>query len=1353
MRSSVGIMLSQTCGEPTVSHPDYEQNALHHSCLLVLLRGIGPAKPRSLQKIFERVRRINNVKITDSLGNQRDIWIRYVHDYPVENSLWGDFQTHRRLLGLITIGKFDTQLELNELCRLHESLKVKYNETLFDSRAIFFGPCTENTQTKNVEVVNDSVPSKTLAETSNKEKTLTDEYSTPSNFKSAAFFYQENDVCNDLDKNMIDFISSLFWILESKRLKRSCEKIDKAPLLLAPFEKKDFVGLDMESRTSRKRCIGRITKNLADLTLQAGLLSEALNLYHAAIETLRAISDSLWLGAAEEGLCSTSSILLYPKLRYCEVFQRNCSLQEGTSPQKFNAYVGRRRSSDFASKSRVIIEHVSDAPQENLTTNLFENSIASNSSSSSSVSSILTNSSTTSSESTTVTGNLENKGTNSTILPVNLLTPDEIINQYRKAIINYSKYRNAGIIETEAALKAARICIEQNRNLDVVMFLQNVLYINVNMTEADRVKRFEVLTDLYQQIGYRRKAAFCQRLAAWKHVAQGNPTPDWSQSYRLMLECFPGYMLSLDPLEVINNASGWPMLQIDLLQQLIMAAKRLGHSALATRHMTYLLQTQWKNMSSSEQKEMALQLQNLSAQCEGSPVALVLENGIVIPPANLTDIPYCSQLLVNELQAHLRALKIIITKIDSGPFLFTPIHFSSLDRRTSKKVENKISFFWVQNELSEVTLKLKNTLPFELTVSDMRLLTAGIVFESLPQTVVLQPDVTTQITLHGTPLESGNLEIQGYSTHTLGVKSNCRLKHMKDRLFPANYVVEVIPTLPKITAQTSLPKTATFSSLSNSNCVITSAALTIYKGEKSECIITLKNDSMIPIEHLELSLHSNVDNDLLKKIFNVDQNLVQSKLPIAPNSSIEFPLLIYGEADFLCPISSQTANIVDLNGGPQSLSYSALSSGHASLPSRVSSPVHQIVGRKTDTNSSFRSSNSSTIGLGGHTSLAALPPLAVANGQIIEAQLQLRYSGGKAMQDGYCRQCAISFVLELLPSVQLTGWDVLPAETASQFYLVLDISNLTNQEMSLNYTSNKNILIEAKESCRVPIPVDRCSLERLSDDVAEIEKNSANCDSGAILIMPTQGEITERICSNHISERVNLSWTLTGTETQGVASLKGIRLTNSMIDLITVAPLQWNVMFNNTVIQPQSEFVCSAGECVSLHIEVGNQSQSPLHHLALTIQFYQDYQNGVHSYHLETRVMMTGANQIVIPILDKNNTIDHDCSVVFFTPGRFKANLQCRSLPISNVMNSNSLLPQQSHQIKENIGTAGNNLTNSLQRNLPSYSSSLGSSNIESCNVQNYADALVGLNNNNFDQNQHVWKFIPPVEITVIEGV
>lgn len=51
-----------------MSHPDYDQNAYHHGCLLVLVRGIGQSKPRSLQKIFERLQLVNNVKISGNFN-------------------------------------------------------------------------------------------------------------------------------------------------------------------------------------------------------------------------------------------------------------------------------------------------------------------------------------------------------------------------------------------------------------------------------------------------------------------------------------------------------------------------------------------------------------------------------------------------------------------------------------------------------------------------------------------------------------------------------------------------------------------------------------------------------------------------------------------------------------------------------------------------------------------------------------------------------------------------------------------------------------------------------------------------------------------------------------------------------------------------------------------------------------------------------------------------------------------------------------------------------------------------------------------------------------------------------------
>lgn len=396
----------------------------------------------------------------------------------------------------------------------------------------------------------------------------------------------------------------------------------------------------MESRNNKKRCMGRVTKHLADLTLQSGLVAESLSLFHTASETLRAISDSLWLGAAYEGLCAASAILLFPRTRFNE------GGGGGSSPE-----IARRRSSGrrIVDGSELLRGHSSSM---------------STSSSISSTSSVTSHSSNGTTAPTTTSSATDPKGPSQSRpaspsdvvmtvdapireLPANILRSEQITSHYRDAIINYSKYRHAGVIETEAALKAARVCIEQRNNLDVAMFLQNVLYINLNMSELERVQRFETLTEMYQTIGYHRKAAFCQRLAAWRHVAQSNQNPDWAQNYRLLLESFSGHSLSLDPHEVLKSNAGWPCLQIDLLQQLVFAAKRLGHNALATRHMTFLLQTMWQHLSATEQREMAQQLQSLSHQCEGSPVPLHLENGTVIPAANLTDLPVCSMFQVS----------------------------------------------------------------------------------------------------------------------------------------------------------------------------------------------------------------------------------------------------------------------------------------------------------------------------------------------------------------------------------------------------------------------------------------------------------------------------------------------------------------------------------------------------------------------------------------------------------------------------------------------------------------------------------------------------------------------------------
>jgi len=148
------------------------------------------------------------------------------------------------------------------------------------------------------------------------------------------------------------------------------------------------------------------------------------------------------------------------------------------------------------------------------------------------------------------------------------------------------------------------------------------------------------LAELYSEIGFYRKASFFQWLASKRYVSASNPHTSWEQCYKLLLQMLPGHKLSLDPNDYVPGGQiGWPELQRQVVNEIVLAAKRVGNASLATRHCTFLLQTMWWMMEKIERSAYATQLSVLSAQCEGSPVPLVLDNGLVIPSANLLNIP------------------------------------------------------------------------------------------------------------------------------------------------------------------------------------------------------------------------------------------------------------------------------------------------------------------------------------------------------------------------------------------------------------------------------------------------------------------------------------------------------------------------------------------------------------------------------------------------------------------------------------------------------------------------------------------------------------------------------------------
>lgn len=309
------------------SSVDYNQTAEDHQSMLVLVRHIGSQLPsQNFNRVFDKISRIACIHVE---GQKRNINIKYRKSYSLNFNSWGDFQSHRKVLGLISIGKCKDHLEFDDLFNSYKYVKEEYSSTIINSRLIVFGmntdgsPVTENKVDNNAnepEVFDDdthttqnqsscdnklcsgsnkiinkdpslaslvvenkrngslkplveddkgiisgddsvnsnssldkhncvkapeksSVKSNALVEKRPHSNSLTKEST-----GSEIVFYPDLETAGDLESRIKEFVTSVYYVLEGKRLDRSFERNDKLTLLCAPFEKKDYVGVDTDTK-------------------------------------------------------------------------------------------------------------------------------------------------------------------------------------------------------------------------------------------------------------------------------------------------------------------------------------------------------------------------------------------------------------------------------------------------------------------------------------------------------------------------------------------------------------------------------------------------------------------------------------------------------------------------------------------------------------------------------------------------------------------------------------------------------------------------------------------------------------------------------------------------------------------------------------------------------------------------------------------------------------------------------------------------------------------------------------------------------------------------------------------------
>lgn len=1129
-----------------MSIADYNQRAEDHQSLLVLIKPFGQPKAHSFSRVVERIVSVTYVPAPQP---KRHVWLRYKKIVHIENSDWGEFQGHRQITGLICLGKASSEIELAKIYASHDTLKSKYSNTLYDSRCFIFGMQKEEA-----------------------EKTS---YGVP----PGVFFFDNAEDCEQLEDRVKDFAASLFWVLESKRLERVKDRGDKLPLLMVPFEKKDMVGIDTESRNFKRKVQGRMKKHLADLTLMAGMTKEAFVHYQTALEILRGANDWMWMGACLEGMCAASVIMHFPPEQSKAGIPRNAS---------FNA--------DLLSKGE---QDERPFPRVETVPSRME----------------------------ALNGTMEN-----------CLSLDDINEKYKEAIAHYSRYTHAAIIVLEASIKATQVLIQQKKKMEAADFLQNIVYINLNVTIHEKVQRYVALSRLYDMIGFHRKAAFFKRVAAMQCGSRQNQKPMWDTCHDLLLETMDGYKLKLDPREMRKEQThGWPALQVRLLNELVYTSRQMRDQKLAVRYLSFLLHGFYEELPEDELKDTAAALESITSKEPGSHQPLCVDSGLILPPVPFTIFPTVKAFkplpLSRQLSPHIVRRKNTLLSPDtsSSPFIYSPLQ----NKDDPFKKKSMVGFKWVAGDVCEVSMEVHNPLPFELRVGNLGFLTEGPSFDSIPATITLPGNSGPHsVSILGTPKTSGPLKITGYTTNILGVESHCRLSSLPI-LKKSHFMVDVVPPLPLLKVTTSLPKATHFLGLEqkekSASC---SALISLMSGESCEYEVRLTNSGKIPVDSIDVFLEE--DDEGIREIFSWSEENIKTQLPLEPGHHILFTLYVKAIGNF----------IISSNSG---------------IPSPVHFPTTPTPHKMTNMKEHRKSRREPSAAF----LETSYDPSFTQNFdaekllKIIETTLKFRYSGGECDSEGYCRISTLLLRAEIKPSVAFTHWTTLPASDPKQFHLLLDVVNATSHELSVQYGEGNELVLETRACKRLAITVDRFSLDGIG----------SKQDSKPLLAGFFQA--VNELYAQQLANLIDIRWQCHALEKEGFASISEISITETMLDNIDFCPIEWHVEFDGVPFYPHDTFETRVEESIAMKISVTPTVDVETDDVQFEICPFQDNCNGAVNQDMSDCILCIGCYQSKFQRLSSAVNPEHSCTLTYLHPGHYKITLTCLQKTRNGDKNSN----------------------------------------------------------------------------------
>ncbi|ULT80832.1 hypothetical protein L3Y34_011012 [Caenorhabditis briggsae] len=1049
-----------------------------------------------------------------------------------------------------------------------------------------------------------------------------------------------------LESAVRELMRAIYIVIEMKRVDVSFEKKQEIPCPTLPDESRWQVGVETKSTKSyKKKCLGRYRKQHADYCLLTGLPQLALEAYEGAIESLKSAQDHLWLAAAYDGWASTVCILHAEQMGEinCGAFHRVASMhamltipsieiktQNGESLSVSNDSV---LSSPQGHKRHHSDEHIrvnssmSGGSMERNESFGNESGIVSNGSSPS-----------IREEPTKIKAS---KGLNPL---TNFLsdrrekpTKERVMENFKNAIDEFSKFTMAGWLEYETVMRAIMYLILEREYIKLEQFHRDYTgkYLDDANTFMDHRMKAQICLNsaaMYKEIGFLRKQAFYARLSVLfeLHVTEGRvrQASDYKTVYPVLFKTLEGYGVDLnEPHDMKNKKLGPVKLQIKSLHEIFTAANRAGHRDAAIRHLCFLLQVYYPHLDSSMTTRLFDDLDNL---VKATPTVhqlsqtIVVDDGkIIIPGLQLTRFPLIQTPTVLALQPNL-VPTIVPDKSQASIFIYTPF---------GKKVDN--SLLWVTDCPGEVEVTVRNCRETELIVRDLCLIVEGVNFDPVQARLILPPEDEennsgSTIRLLGVPKEPGDLFITGYSCNIFGLHNECRFVTSNGNSHKPNKIrVKVLPKLARVYLECSLPRAPI-----DEDNEEPSAEAVVYSGQKFDHTITVVNSSDIPVRYCGVKIW---------------QPIVQGGPPLIRLDDSETHAPEFDGFE----ISDDLSSFVLEPNGSRELKFHIFGIDPTSTADDLSDEEKVLESviplANTSANSETESSDMDLIPF---------------TGRLLTAEFIVRYHSDITSDEGHSfeRKCKLPIAVSIIPAVTVSAWHVLPGDSPFSRYIVVDVTNSTEHDAELVYSNARRMYVLPKETCRVPILSPCCS------DVTGGAFHQAK-QRGSHMMQKMETERLRLILENHVSKHLDIRWAIPALNIEGQVPVGSLLSSVSLLKQLVLPAISLDFYVNGKQYVSEDDVAVGIGQFVTVEVSIISSLAAEYNGL-LSLECEQEISHSLGSNDTGNFMLVTGAKKIPFAV-DKENKQSASFSVTFIVEGSFRVRPLITPMP-----GQHALLPE-----------------------------------------------------------------------------